>query len=173
MKKKFIIRGEEKEAVWVEKQGEWPAHWEVDGVQFDGHNVLWGFSYKPSTYLKESELSGEEWRKGGSIKFFRNDIQVFEEFCREPERAAIRILELLGKLQDIDWDSLEGRKIYWRETPAVVERVILEQGCMIVKVDGAERFPERIWADEDWQKLEDPTSVKIDVLDPHIWWFRN
>ena len=57
--KTFNIKGKDKEAVWVEKQGHWDAHWEIDGVQFDGHHVLWSFSYEPYTYMKESELSGD------------------------------------------------------------------------------------------------------------------
>lgn len=172
-KRTFLINGKEKEAVWVEKQGHWDAHWEVGGVEFDGHFVLWGFSYEPKTYMKESELSGDEYRKGGTIKFFKDGIQVYEDFCRESERAAIRILDLLGKLQSIDWDKIkEGTKIFWRDTPAVIGYVMLEQGAFMVKVDGVERFPDPAWADEEWQKLEDPTEAKIDVLDPYIWWYR-
>jgi len=171
--KSFIINGKEKEAVWVEKQGEWGAHWEVDGEQFDGHFDLWSFSYEPKTYLKESELSGNEWRKGGSIKFLRNGIQVYEDFCREPERGAIKILELLSKLQDVDWDKVkEGTKIYWDNTPAKIGYVMLEQGCFMVEVDGVDRFPEPVWAEEEYEKYEDPKSVKISVLDPKIWWWR-
>lgn len=177
MKKTFIINGKEKEAVWVERQGAWDAHWEIDGVKFDGHDVLWGFSYEPKTYLKESELSGDEWRKGGSIKFFRNGVQVYEQFCRESERAAINILELLSKLQEIDWDKVkEGTKIYWRNVPATIGYVMLEQGCFMVKPDetlNIHEFPDNLWAKENWEKLEDPKNVKISVLDPNIWWWRN
>lgn len=134
---------------------------------------MWGFSYEPYTYLKESELSGDEYRKGGTVCFFRNGVQVFEDFCREPNNAVFRIAGLLHKLMDLDWNMLtEGKKLYWRDTPCIIERVITEQGCLILKVDGAERFPDPVWADEDWQKLEDPTSVKVEILDPQIWWFR-
>ena len=170
---KVIIGKSEKEIEWKEKEGDYQAHEEVDGISFDGHRVLWGFSYEPHTYLKESELSGEEYRKGGWIKYFRNKVQVYEEFCREAQFAIPKLQVTLWKLQEIDWDSLkEGRKLYWKDTPAKIKYMILEQGCMIIEPDGVERFPDSIWAEEDWQKLEDPTSVKIEVIDPQIWWWR-
>lgn len=171
LKKKFIIGGKEREATWV---GSPNGYYDIDGIAFDGHHVLWGFSYEPHNYLKESEISGEEYRKGGWIRFFRNGVQVYEDFCRETERAAIRILELSNKLMDIDWDKIKtGTKIYWRNIPAKIGHVILEQGAFIVEVDGAERFPDAVWAKEDWEKMEDPKSVKIDVLDKDIWWYRD
>ena len=146
---------------------------EVDDINFDGHRVLWGFSYEPYTYLKESELSGKEWRKGGWVRFFRNGVRVYEDFCREPDNAVFRIASLLHRLQDLDWQSIkEGKKLYWKDTPCVIKSIILEQGSMILRVDGSERFPDMPGATEDWEKLEDPTEVKVDFLDPHIWWFR-
>ena len=155
-----------------DERGNWQE--EVGGISFDGHRVLWGFSYEPHTYLKESELSGDEYRKGGWVRFYRNGVQVFEDFCREPDKAVFRVASLLYKLMDLDWNLIkEGTKMYWRDTPCIIERVITEQGALILKVDGAERFPDPIWADEEWEKLEDPTTVKVDLFDPHIWWFRN
>ena len=146
---------------------------EVDGINFDGHRVLWGFSYEPYTYLKESELSGEEWRKGGYVRFFKDGIQVFEDFCRKPDNAVFRIASLLYKLQELSWSDIkEGTKIYWRDTPCVIERVILGQGAMLLKAEEGHKFPNPVWAKEDWQKIEDPTEVKVDLLDPHIWWHR-
>lgn len=171
--RKFTINGEEKEATWVDEKNGYRGHWEVDGIEFDGHYELWGFSYEPNTYLKESELSREEWRKGGQIKFFRNGIQVYEDFCRETERAAIKVLELTNKLQEIDWSKIkEGTKIYWRNVPAIIGYVMLEQGCFMVSPDGVDGFPDNAFAQENWEKLEDPKNVKIGVLDPHIWWWR-
>ncbi len=118
-------------------------------------------------------MSGDEWRKGGNIKFFKNNIQVFEDFCREPERAAIRILHLLPKLQEFNWDKLvKGEKIYWRNVPALVDYIMLEQGAFMVIPDGDYTFPNRLWDDEDWQKLEDPKNVKVDIFDKDIWWYR-
>lgn len=169
---KVFVRGEEKELTWVEKQGDWGPHYELNGDPFDGHRVMWAFSYEPNNYLKESELSGDEWRKGGSIKYFRNGIQVFEEFCREPHQATIQILHMLPKLQDFDWDKLvKGTKLYWCDIPALVDYVMLDQGAFTVIPDGDFVFPDHPWS-ENWEKLEDPKNVKIDIFDKNIYWYR-
>lgn len=173
LKVQLKIGGEEKELDWVEKENYRDSHFELGGEDFDGHRVLWSFSYEPHTYLKESELSGEEWRKGGWIKYFRNGIQVYEQFWRDPETAPIQIARELPKIMEFDWERLkEGKKIFYRDTPAIISRIILDQGSVIIDVDGVERFPDHVWAKEDWEKLEDPTSVKDDIFSPHIWWFR-
>jgi hypothetical protein len=170
---KIIIHGKERETTQVKHEGHTQYAHEVDGINFDGHYVLWGFSYEPETYLKESELSGEEWRKGGTIRYFKNGIQVYEEFCREPHVAILKIGTTLLKLQEVQWDKLkEGEKIYWYETPAIIRRVITEQGAMIVVPEEGHTFPDPVWAEEEWQKLEDRKEVKIDIFDPHLWWWR-
>lgn len=177
MNKKIVkIRGVAKEAVWVEKQGEWPAHWEVDGIEWDGHNILWSFSYEPETYLKQSGLSGDEWRKGGKIRYFKDGIQVYEDFCRDPHYASIKVLETLPKLMNVDWEKIkEGQKIYYDNTPAKIGYIMMDQGTFIVEVDGADRFPRPAYLmndEDDDDDYEDPKRVKIDVLSHGIWWYR-
>ncbi len=146
----------------------------IGDTEFDGHHTLWGYEYFPTTYLKSSELSGDEWRKGGEIRYFKDRKQCYSEFCREPLIAANKIGGTLLKLMDFDWERLkEGRKIYWRETSAVIGYIMPEQGCFMVKVDGAERFPDHVWqTEEEGFKLENPQEVKISIFDPHIWWYR-
>ena len=123
--RKVTINGKEKEAVWVDKQGEWGSHWEVDGIQFEGHINLWSFTYEPKTYLKESELSGDEWRKGGQVKIFRDGVCVYNEFSRTTDNAMRRIMINLPKLQEFDFDYLKvGRKIYNHDVPCTITRVL-------------------------------------------------
>lgn len=40
---------------------------EKNGIDFAGHFLEWKLEYTPKTYLKESHLSGDEWRKGGRL----------------------------------------------------------------------------------------------------------
>ena len=174
---KVKIGKNEKELDW-KGEGE-RYHAEVDGIEFDGHRVLWAFSYEPETYLKESELSGDEWRKGGYSRIFRNGVCVWESFCRESDKAIFQISGVLYQLMDFgNWDSLkEGHKLYYMETPAVIERV-LENGEIIVGIeDKKDEFP--MWAyqieeakedgyvDRDWS-----TQAKVHVLDERLWWWR-
>jgi hypothetical protein len=173
MRKFFTINGQQKEAIWVEKQGYLDAHWEIDGIQFEGHRIHWSFNYTPKTYLKESELSGNEWRKGGSIKYLKDGIQVYEQFCREPEYAAQRIMETLPKLMDIDWDRIkEGEKIYYDNVPATIGYIMLDQGCFMAKAIEGMRFPKTGYLIDEGEDYEDPTELKVEILSPHIWWFR-
>lgn len=179
MNQKVTISGKEAELVWVDKQGDWQGHHEVDGIPFDGHRVLWSFSYEPKTYLKESELSGEEWRKGGSIKAFRNGVCVMEEFCREPERAAIRIHSLLEECRRISWENVVvGRKVYYKDQPSVIER-LLDNGELILKKEGGGDYDlwayqqediangEMVLPDREWTD-----TTKVHVTDKNIWWWR-
>lgn len=146
----------------------------VGDIEFDGHHTLWGFEYFPTTYLKSSGLSGDEYRKGGEIRYFRNRKQVFSEFCREPEVAALKIGQTLLKLRDFPWEVLvEGNKVYWRETPAIVSRIIWDQGCVILDSEEGNSFPDHAWVKENWEKLENKKSVKVEFFDDSIWWFRD
>lgn len=171
--KQTVIIGNNVKELKFENGGDYNNGQMVGDISFDGHRVLWGFSYEPHTYLKESKLSGEEYRKGGWIKYFRNKVQVYEEFCREAETAIPKLQMTLWKLQEVDWESLKkGRKLYWRNMPAIIESVILEQGCIMINPDGIEKFENPIWAKEEWEKYEDNKEVKIEVIDPQIWWWR-
>ncbi len=169
------IRGREKEAIWVAKQGDWDAHWEVDGEQFDGHHVLWSFSFEPHTYLKESELSGEEWRKGGEIKVFRNGECVLNEFHREPDSAPVRIHRLLQECMGVYWDNVKvGYKLYYRDHPAIVESLIGD-GEMILKTEDGKDFP--LWAfqkenKEEAENRDWTNTTKVHVTDSNISWWR-
>ena len=148
--------------------------WFLGDTSFDGHHELWGFDYHPHNYMKESELSGDQYRKAGWIKFYRNRVQVYEQFCREPDVAVRLIPKLLMDLQSVDWSKVkEGTKIYYERTPAVIGHVMMDQGAFMIHPDGVDAFPDSIWAEEDYEKNEEPDSLKVDVLDPKIWWWRN
>ncbi len=147
---------------------------EAKGEDFDGHRTLWSFSFEPYTYLKESGLSGDQWRKGGTIKYFRDGVQIYEQFCRETERAAIRILATLSKLMEFNWDRLkEGRKVYCLGVPAKIGHIILEQGAFMVIVDGVDRFPKMSFQIEDEEDYVNPKELKMDIFSSDIWWYRD
>ena len=146
-----------------------------DGTDFDGHFVRWDFSYTSETYLKESELSGDEYRKGGMIRYFKDGVQVYEDFCRDPYHASILVTQTLPKLQQVDWDKVkEGKKLYYENTPCKIGSVFMDQGAFMVEVDGADRFPKKPYDIEegDMEDYEDPKRLKVDVLSTGIWWWR-
>lgn len=163
--------------------------WELEGVPFDGHFVEWGFSYEPKTYLKESELSGDEWRKGGSVKIFMNGECVFEDFCRETERAVFVIAEFLPKLRGCealypmgstnkDWkEKLTGRKIYHTGVESIVDHVC-DNGEIIVRTESGKPYEIYAYKKEAIKKGEDVDDEWLDkdrihITDSRIYWFRD
>lgn len=146
----------------------------IDDIEFDGHYVLWGFEYFPTTYLKCSGLSGDEWRKGGEIRYFRNRKQVYSEFCREPLIAHNIIGGRLLELQKFNWDKFKvGTKVWYRELPCIVTMLFEEQGCVILEREDGKDFPDAVWRDDDCDSMgQGEKSVKVEVLDKNIYWYR-
>lgn len=151
-------------------------HWlEVNGKDFDGHRTLWSFSYNPYNYLKESELSGDEYRKGGSIKIFKDGVCVMSEFCREPDRAVARLHNLLAMCMDAMWEyATIGRKLYYRDHPCVIKDV-LEDGELILATENGEDFPLWAFQKEDEEEARDrewTDTTRVHITDKNIHWWR-
>lgn len=145
----------------------------IGDTEFAGHHTLWGFEYFPTTYLKSSELSGDEYRKGGEIRYFRDRKQCFSEFCREPTTAALKIGETLLKLMDFNWDLLKvGQKVWFERTPAVVYMILEDQGCVLLKTEDGSNFPDAVWKDSDSDLGEREDTVKIEILSSMLYWYR-
>ena len=148
---------------------------------FDGHRILIDISIKSRNYLKDSEYSGDEIRKGGSCVISADGIEVYEFFFRDPMWALLRAHQLVGQLSEHSsgWLSVEdrarliGRRVYYERDPARIVRLIEDQGCLILEPDGVDRFASPVWREDgdDWDEYD--RSVKVEVTDPKIWWFRN
>lgn len=147
----------------------------IGATEFDGHHTLWGFEYFPTTYLKSSELSGDEYRKGGEIRYFKDRKQCYSEFCREPDKAVLHIGMTLLKLMDFDWHQFEvGKKVWFERTPAIIEMVLEDQGCVILKTEDGSQFPDAVWQDSSMGEMgKRDHSIKVDIFDPHVYWYRN
>lgn len=147
-------------------------------MEFDGHRIQIDVHLESRNYLKESHYSGDEIRKGGSGKIIADGVQVFEFFFRDVQSALLRAHRLIGELGEhsSSWlmkrerEKLVGRQIFYRECPAVIDRLLEAQGCLIIKTDDGKPFPPPVWRESDDDESE-PT-VKVEVTDPSIWWFR-
>lgn len=143
---------------------------------FDGFRVITTIEIEEYNYLKSSGLSGDEIRKGGTCKIYFDGLQCWEFFHRGATEACLTAREIVKKLSEHEssWSvrservKLKGRKVYYREQPAVVESLITEQGCVILKAVDSQ-FKNPIY-DKD-REVDD--TVKCDVLDKNIWWFRD
>jgi hypothetical protein len=147
--------------------------------EFDGHRVLLEITFKQYNYLKESELSGDQIRKGGTCAIFADGEQIYEFFFRDMDHALLRANHILGKLSEHSSfvlmkesrDKLIGRKIWYDRTPAVIQSLILDQGCIIIAPEQGYEFQKPVWADDDYER--DGPTIKDDILSNHIWWYRN
>ena len=146
--------------------------------EFDGHRIQVRVEIETYNYLKESEMSGDEIRKGGIGRIFFNGRQVYDWFFRDAQVACRQADRLIGELLACPADlwrpdaaaQLKGRKVFYRDTPALITSVILDQGCVILTADTPDkRFPAPPWR-EPGEDAE-PT-VKVEVTSPHLWWYR-
>jgi len=110
-----------------------------------------------------------------------NQKKVYEFRCRDVEYGLARSQVLLSKMSEHPFDfadpeSMIGRKIWYHRQAAVIDDLMLQQGCiMIRKEDGTGFDMSQPWRDED--DLEDPWDnqniVKDDIFTEQIWWFRD
>lgn len=175
-----VLLGESKreaDLISVVQKEPYRHYFEANGEEFDGHRALWSFSYQPYNYLKESELSGDEYRKGGSIKIFRDGVCMRKEFCREPLNAASRMWHLLAECIDGMCEyAVVGRKIYHAGVPSIVDS-ICDDGEIIVRTEDGKDY--RIYGhtqedekngdfDNEWKDKD-----RIHYTDKRISWFRS
>src|SRR3990167_6984123 len=71
-----------------------------DPVGFEGHRILIDVEITSRNYLKGSELSGSEVRKGGSGKIIADNVVIYEFFHRDPQWALLRAYNLIGQLSE-------------------------------------------------------------------------
>ena len=153
---------------------------EVDVIDFDGHFLEWKLEYSPKTYLKESELSGEQWRKGGQVKIYLNGDCVLNEFCREPERALMLLAKGLHELQchferagvDIaEWkEELVGKKVHHGVIPSTIERYCGDGEIIVKRDDGKDYRPDLYPSLTDKEENEWKDIDRVHITDQRISW---
>ena len=153
---------------------------ELNGIPFAGHFLEWKLEYVPETYLKESELSGDEWRKGGQVRVYLNGDCVWNEFCRSEERAVLLLGRALHELQCHfelfgvqigNWkEEIIGKKVHHGGIPSTVERYCGDGEVILRRDDGKDYlpdlYPSLIKEDEDEWKDKD----RVHITDKRINW---
>lgn len=153
----------------------------IDGrpSEFDGHRILLDVRLTSHNYMKESELSGDQIRKGGTGQILADGEVVYEFFFRDVRGALLQAHHIIGELSEhgSGWlvkrerDRLLGRKLFYREHPAIVERLVVDQGCVILRTEDGKPFPPPVWRQSD-DEDDGEASIKAEVTDPNIWWWR-
>lgn len=166
--------------LWAWPRNEEPSYDNLVEYELDSP-VAWGLNYHEGRYIK-CKWDDTMLRGGAGTTITRND----EDFYYVPGGRGYSIpkaLMLIGEIQEhplnfctIDFDKkMVGRKIWYNSQPAIIERYINGQCCVMIIPDGAERFEtpaefakEPLWDEEDARRL------KIDCLaDKRVWWFRD
>lgn len=158
---------------------------EIDSINFDGHFVEWKFEYVPKTYLKESELSGDEYRKGGNMRIYLNGDCVCEEFCRTEDMALVLVAKHLHELKChfelLGWDiegwqkKIVGQKVYHAGVPSIVERYCGDGEIILRTEDGKDyEIYGHKKEDEKEGDFEDGWHDKdrVHITDKRIYWHR-
>lgn len=144
---------------------------------FSGHRVQVRVEVETSNYLKTSYLSGDEVRRSCSARVFFDDRLVYSFGGRDPEPLLHRAAELIPRLFEHPSnlaegvERLEGRPIFYRETPAVIRRYLPDQGALVVEPAEGHRFPRSCWQEDDDE--DGATFDKPDLFSDHVWWFRD
>lgn len=156
---------------------------QLNGIDYDGHFVEWKLEYCPRTYLKSSELSGDEYRKGGSMKIYMDGECVCNEFCREENMAIVLMSKHLHELKcffeiwGIDFmrnwkNEIIGRKMYHAGVPSIVESYCGD-GEIIVKTEDGSNYElygykkENPDDDDEWLDTD-----RVHITDSRIYWHR-
>lgn len=172
------------------KLGEWnhcPTNWWLKDT--DGEWVPWidnganrpcfEFIIKQGNYTKfkwgETQISSTN-----SVEIYINKRLVYTFGCGNIDYALARVQTLRIKMLEHPFnfanpDEEIGRKVWYRKQPAVIERLLLDQGCVILKkADGTGFDMKDPWDEKDWiSEWDGENEVKDDIFTESIWWFRD
>jgi len=143
---------------------------------FSGHRWPFKIVIEEYNYLKESHMSGNDVRKGGNVKVFVKDVQIFDEFCRSYERGYKLATQFIDSME-MEWswfpfntEEKIGRTIFYREHKFVIKSFVTSQACMILEpLDGSD-VPRFAYESEEYFE-EGEKSLKVEINSPHIWWW--
>lgn len=157
-----------------------------NAIEYDGESARYSITATPVNYIK-TKWDETSMERSVHVIIMRND-EVFYTFgCRDMSYGLAKAQVLITQIEEhpinfndrnyVERDII-GRKIWWRNQPAIIESWIEGQACIIVKPDfddGATRFKTpKYFENEDGMFDEDEETVKLDVLlDKEIWWFRD
>jgi hypothetical protein len=136
---------------------------------FDGHRRPIKIEVEEYNYLKTSHISGDEVRKGCSIKIYISDIQVYDGFARNVEYAYRRALNHLDNLElFLDWFPIKckskiGSIVIFKGDRCIIKSFVVSQSCIIIEKEDGTDF--ELW-DGDHE-----CDVKVEITSPHLDWY--
>lgn len=161
-------------------------HWS----RFDGWFVRVGIDLRTWNSREVNDWKGrDEIRKEGYWHITFDEQIVYGGYVHhDPLETLITIRQKIKDLQalpidwrkDVDYRTLiEGRKIYYKTTPAVLGHWMPDQGAVMANAIPGHTFPRSAYdidnavdSMEHDYSAESATEVKIDLLSSDIWWWR-
>lgn len=124
----------------------------------------------------------EDWdvRKNGNVSISLNGRQVYEfgfnDLYYAFSKAQLLTFQMLEhSFNFCNPEEMIGRKVYWKRQTGFIERLIMDQGCVIIKKDlddGKEYFDTSIYPGDDEGYECNENYVKDDIFSKSIWWHR-
>lgn len=156
----------------------------VPWIDIGSNRTCWDISLRTENRSKykwnSTRITGNGW-----VDIKCNQRVVYSFPFRDIEYGLARVTVLITEMMEhsfnfCDPESELGRKIWYHEQPAIIERLILSQGAIIVKFDGLNelggfnlRKPWETQEDRDADEWHGQSEVKTNILDPKIWWHRD
>lgn len=129
--------------------------------------------------LKYHNFKHEDIENKIHVIITRNGDHFYDFSCNDFSYGLSKAQVLITNIKEhpINFSEYEfnkkiiGRKIFYRDEPAIITDYCEGQCSIIIEPDGIEKFSAPCWAEGDWEEYE--KSLKIDCLeDNSVWWFR-
>lgn len=145
--------------LWACPSGEKPTYQNL--IEFDGDAPTWGVTFDRVNYIKskwdetEVRCNGVCWITRNGKKFYRISGRYMDYALAKAQYYLVKLQEELPLwISERGWEQqAEGMKIYYYGKPAVIKYVTSSNELML--------------------DVEDEGSECVDLLDPHIRWFRD
>lgn len=171
---------------WADVSGD-GTHWSW----FQGHRMQVDVALHTENRREVNHWKGrDEVRAGGTWTLHLNRQPMGDGYFGENVGAALeRIRHTITALAEhpaldhssgVPYDEqLRGRRVYYREQPAVVASTVLSRGCVMLEPVGAPRFLPPVWRVEEAQRGglgyddSENNEALVELESPHVWWWRD
>lgn len=148
-------------------------------LQFNGAPVRWGFTFDDNNYKRFKYGEGEVLHNH-IVTITRNGEPFYDFGCCGVAYGVGKAMEIIESIDEhplefnsIDFDKkMIGRKVWFRDYPAIISRYVTGQACVLLEPDGIDKFPKPKCFNDDDMYYED-TDVKLEIFSENIWWFRD
>lgn len=164
--------------LWAYPRDEKPSYKNL--IEFTSDEAVhWGIKYEPEIRIRY-KYGASEARNIGGVVITRNGKKFYTVgggLNYGIDKARVLIEEFKEhpiNTYSIDFDKkIIGRKVWWRSRPGIITSWVDGQACVIIEPDGISCFsvPEEFNNENSFYYVDEP--IKADILDKHIWWFRN